>query len=439
MIPRASHSDLSDARVLLVHPGIYDDWRTRAYPPWGPLYVASACRQRGAETYVADLNGEDVAERMRELIVDFEPTVIGVLAKLGKGAERMCQAVATATKVSAAPICVGGPLVALFPDLDHYLWEGVHTLIQGDGEAAFADWIAEGCPRTGTIEGSPADLDHLGLPTWWEGLGEYVSDGEHWPGLDVRSVHVSAARGCTRRCTFCYLTSHQPGRGFRGMDSEVLLEGFDALRDRWGAEGFYFVDDCILQPGHPSSENLLDKLVKRGAPYRFGGDVQIQELADAEFLKRIYAAGFRALYVGVEAASASVRKRLGKAKVEEPLETIIARALDLGFVIRASVGVGWPSETEAEMRETLRLLRAVPELTIDAFRYTPLPSAPLTKYWSRQQSSAEAVEHDPFGDYSEYGSNYSNCPDEQMAPVWEELQAIEVERHELYFSVEPGH
>ena len=428
--------DLAGARLLLVNPGIYDTISPRNYPPWGALYVGAACRARGAEVRVVDLNGETVAPRIRQLVADFAPTVVGITGKLGKGAERMRQVVQAATMVTPAPVAVGGPLVSSFPDPDHPLWSGVRGLFWGDGEVELPDWIAAGCPRTVQVRpGRPANLDELGIPTWWDGLGDYVSDGEFWPGLEVRSVHLSVARGCTRRCTFCYLNAQHPGRSFRVISPGRLLAGCDALHARWGVEGFYVVDDCLLQPGHPESEALLALLIRRGSPYRFGCDLQIQELGDTGLLERMYAAGFRALYVGVEAASAAVRRRLGKGACTVPMYDALARALEMGFVIRASVGIGWPGETEGDMEETLALIRSLPGLAIDAFRYTPLPGAPLTTYWARgaTQRGRGGDPHDPYADYSEFSSNHSGIPDARLDVLWNALLELEGERHAEYF------
>ncbi|MEW5925954.1 MAG: hypothetical protein AB1941_00570 [Gemmatimonadota bacterium] len=163
--------------------------------------------------------------------------------------------------------------------------------------------------------------------------------------------------------------------------------------------------------------------------------MQIQELADPGLLQRMHAAGFRALYVGMEAASAGVRRRLGKGVCPAPMAETLSRAMQMGFVVRASVGVGWPDETEGEMEETLALVRSLPDLAIDAFRYTPLPGAPLTTYWARGagMGDAAAIRFDPYSDYSEFSRNHSRIPDERLDGIWNALQDLERARHEVYF------
>ena len=75
--------------------------------------------------------------------------------------------------------------------------------------------------------------------------------------------------------------------------------------------------------------------------------------------------------------------------------------------IRASIGIGWPGETEAEIEATLTLVNSVPGLAFDAFRYLPLPGVPLTTYWSRRDpSGTRALDYVPTSDYSEYGGQF---------------------------------
>ena len=435
-----ARSALVGQRVLLIHPGIYDDLEDRSYPPWGALCVGEACRRQGAEVIVEDLNGKALEEAVRQLLSDFHPTVVGLTAKLGNGARRLTRVVSAIRAGSEVPIGIGGPLVSAFPDSSIPLWRGSTALFWGDGEEAFLDWVYKGCPA-GDVHGpnETRSLDHVGIPTSWSGLGEYVSDREWWPGLERRSVHVSASRGCTRQCTFCYLIRQNKHRGLRVVGPEQIVADLDRLNKLWRAEGFYFVDDCLLAPRSRHTRDFLSLLQRRGAPYRLGCDLQLQELEDHDFLSEMYKAGFRSIYVGVELASASVRRRLGKGAITTSIKDILQGVHDSGFVVRASIGIGWPGESEREMVETLELIKRSPQLMFDAFRYTPLPGAPLTRHWNRGLASTAAVkrEADPFEDYSQYSKNHSCLGDQRMDEIWREMRDLETTRHSDYFRSRP--
>jgi radical SAM superfamily enzyme YgiQ (UPF0313 family) len=383
------------------------------------------------------MNGEDISARIGEVLEAFEPTVIGITAKLGNGARRFRAVVKElADRAAGVPIAAGGPLVSSFPDPGLPLWNSVRGLFWGDGEESFPTWVATGCPTT--IWPRPAEvanLDSVGIPTWWDGLGEYVWPSDHWPGLAVRAVHVSAARGCTRRCTFCYLNTNYPTRSFRAVSPTRIVADLDRLAARWGVEGFYFVDDCLISPASRHTGHLVALLTSRGSPYRLGCDLQLHELADIPFLRSVYEAGFRSFYVGVEAASAATRRRLGKGRLAADPHTVLRRALDAGFTLRASIGIGWPGESVAQVLETIALIEQLPDLMFDAFRYTPLPLVPLTKHWGAKfKGTGRDGAADIYEDYSEFSRNHSHIADEVIDELWSRMLALEAERRARYWS-----
>src|ERR1700735_2324381 len=97
-------------RILLVHPGIYDDLNPSLFPPWGALCVASTIREAGFEVEVADLNGAAIPEAIQRLVSDYEPDVIGITGKLGLAARRLRAVVDTIRNAdNHIQVAVGGP------------------------------------------------------------------------------------------------------------------------------------------------------------------------------------------------------------------------------------------------------------------------------------------------------------------------------------------
>lgn len=423
---------LRGTRALLVHPGIYDDEAPDAFPPWGALYLGTALRAQGADVEVSDLNGADIPVAVARLLAEVRPHVVGVTAKLGRGALRMRQVVdAIRVLAPALPIAAGGPLVSSHPDPGLPLWSGVDALFLGDGEMALPRWVAQGHPPGLHGPFEDADLDRAGIPTWWPELWRYVRPASEWPNMAVPGIHVAAGRGCTRRCTFCYLNAHSPSRAHRTVSPERLLASMDDAASALSVTGFYFVDDCFVDaPPHRALE-LCRLLEGRGSPYRIGCDIQLHELDDQGLLAALYRAGFRCFYLGVEAASPDVRRRLRKGP-SRGLRNAIVRATDMGFFIRASIGMGWPGETEQDVQDTLALVESLPDLLFDAYRYAPLPGAPLT---ARRGSTAMS----PFADYSELGANHSDLSDPVFERLWRELQRRQDDSHDRYFPPDPPH
>jgi radical SAM superfamily enzyme YgiQ (UPF0313 family) len=147
----------------------------------------------------------------------------------------------------------------------------------------------------------------------------------------------------------------------------------------------------------------------------------------------MYQAGFRCLYIGLEAASTQVRRRLGKAHPGEPVVDAIRRVLDLGFFLHASVGIGWPGESEEEMSMTLALIDQIPGLAVDAYCYHPLPGTPLSKHQTAYGASPNSCRQ-PFEDFSEFHRNYSEMPDTVIESLWQELIERRDERYNRLFN-----
>ncbi|WP_018685858.1 B12-binding domain-containing radical SAM protein [Actinokineospora enzanensis] len=429
-------------RVLLAHPGIHDDGNPVAFPPWGVLCLGAALRAAGHEVRALDLNGADLAASLDAALADTRPTVVGLTAKQGVGARRFRAAVDHLTAVDPdLPVVAGGPLVSTFPDPEAPIWRGVSALFRGDGEQALVSWLAARPRPAGLIEGhEPPDLDEVGVPSWWPELSDYVSPGRYWPNMGVPGLHVASARGCTRRCTFCYLNAQYPGARFRYVSAPKLHVDLHTLNDVTGARGFYFVDDCFIDARQVRVRDFCARQIAEGSPFRFGCDAQLTDLDRyPDLLATMHRAGFRALYVGVESAAAATRGRLAKGSLRRPPAEVLNRAMDLGFVIRASIGIGWPGEGAAQARETLALIDAVPRLAFDAYRYYPLPRTPLGERGAvaagRARMSAAELSATAFQDYSDHNDGYSELPRPEYEALWSELRVREDARLAAYFAL----
>lgn len=411
--------------AVLAHPGIYDSQDPRAFPPWGVLSVASALRSSGWQVTVLDLNGRDLSKTLNDAVVASGASVVGLTAKAGLSAVRMRRAIdelriAFDHEIS---IVVGGPLVSTFPDPSLPLWTGVDMLVLGDGEQAFQQLSPPGMRDLPDLVGpyeSQSYMDFDGA-LWWEPLSSYVGNASAWPNFDQPAIHFTAGRGCTRRCTFCYLNHHSAMSRFRHADADKLFRLLSEFDQQLGVRGFFFVDDCFIDRRRDFIRRFSYLNAVAGVPYNFGLDAQLVDLEDAALLQILSQMGTRALYVGIESGSASVRRSLGKGTVHRPLKDLVNRARDHGIVIRGSIGIGWPGESLDDMRETLALIDEIPFLAFDAYKFLPLPRTPLgdSAYWASKGSVGTLAEAS--NDYSGRNENFSSVDDESFAEVWTEL------------------
>lgn len=409
-------------RILLVHPGVRECGEYREFPPWGILVVADALRRAGYETHVVDLDGEpELEERVAALVLGITPDLLGVTGKWGHAARRALRLVRTVERVRPEVRRVlGGPLVPFLPE-NSELARAFHALLPGDGELNLPRWIKAGMPPgRATAPAVIADLSsqRLHLPELLD-LSPYVLPA-HRSDLAVRTLYVSAARGCDGGCTFCYLQRHRLGAGLITMPVSNLVRELVELQEHHSLGGIYFVDDALVD--RSDWRRAFCEALPRSAPRLSWGVDLRTALATEEVLDELWKGGCRALYMGVETVDDDVRSRvLGKADLN-PLDAV-DRALARGFAVRVSVVLGWPEETATSVCRTVAEVETRPGLLFDPFLYNTLPGTALACLYA----PAFGPEH-VYSEYSPGAPNLSDASDSVLIDGWERLWRIKVAR-----------
>jgi radical SAM superfamily enzyme YgiQ (UPF0313 family) len=406
-------------QVLLVHPGTEETGQRRDFPPWGIIFVAQALARAGHSVRVVDLNGEPKLETaLEQLITEFSPTVLGVTCKWGHAARRAERIFRhSAFQHPTIRRVMGGPLASTLPP-DAAIATLVHAILPGDGESALLRWIDMGMPQIrDPVPAQDADLGLCSLdPHPLFDLGPYVRPPDR-SDLGVPALYVSGSRGCVAKCSFCYTLAHAPA-GLREGPALHLVDGLRRLHHRYGARGFYFVDDGLVSRGD-WRRSFCSAVARLDEHLTWGVDLRTAE-ATPSILEELWNGRCRALYMGLETADDEVhRSLLRKGRTVGGAGTAINRALSMGFRVRASVVLGWPGERQADVERTLSAVEQRPALLIDAFRYNPLPNTPL--------AAAVAPRLGPQHIYTEYGPgapNLSDCSDRFLDDAWERLLAI---------------
>ena len=145
--------------------------------------------------------------------------------------------------------------------------------------------------------GSPpiADLDSLPIPAY-----DRYPIGE----LGLTTLRVEAGRGCPFECTFCS-TATFFGRKYRLKSAARLVRELDYLHDTYGISDFSLTHDLFTVNRHKVRE-FCDAVQSRGYTWKCSARM---DCVDDDLLERMYAAGCRSVYYGVETGSRRVQKR----------------------------------------------------------------------------------------------------------------------------------
>ncbi len=160
---------------------------------------------------------------------------------------------------------------------------------------------------------------------------------------------IMSARGCAFSCTYCVRTF---GRDMRYRSAASLAGEVASLR-RQGFPHVRFLDDTLTIKRDRMVE-LCQRLSRQERGLTWTALTRLDRV-DADLLGRMYRAGCRRLYVGVESASPRVlklyKKRLSLDEIREKVPMIQAAGIEVcTFFI-----VGAPSETPDEIEASIQL------------------------------------------------------------------------------------
>ncbi len=345
-------------------------------PPLGLLYIAACLRKNlGAEVRIIDAELEpDPLRAVRDAVRTRRPDVAGISALTAEAFLAHSLAAAIKAENRGIPVIMGGPHPSSDPELA--LKDlSVDAAVIGEGEETFSELTrllteegAAGLSKESlrSVKGlafrglqavefsAPRppiqDLDSLPFPAWdlidykrfWK-LGSMASIGTR-PYLTMFT-----SRGCPYQCVYCHQIF---GKSFRARSPESVAEEA-AMLVKMGAGDIEILDD-IANFKQDRFDRILELMLERGLhpalsfPNAIRADLLQEHSID--LLKRV---GVGEVSVAVETASPRLQKLLGKNLSLEKVSRTINLLADKRIFTRGFFMLGFPTETEAEMRSTI--------------------------------------------------------------------------------------
>ncbi len=379
-------------RVLLVFPRFR---YPSGDPPLGVAYLAAILRRAGHEVLIADTTFVRRPMRhLRFLMEQWEPELIGISAMTSMIAN--VRSVARLAKQMRRPplVVVGGPHATVMPE-ETLTDERVDLVCVGEGEQtllelAEQDGQPEGVAglwyrREGQVvrnEARPpaANLDSLPFPAWdLLDMDRYI---ELWFQLDavrygLRGTSAMASRGCPYHCSYCQPTLERLfGRRIRHRCPESIVAELRELKGRYRIDGVMWLDDTFLL-NREWVRKACAALVDAELGLIWGCNVRADR-CDRDTLAVMQEAGLRIVHLGIESGSQRVLDEIyHKGITLEQVREAVATAKGLGLMVRGYFMLGAPTETETEVRATIRLANELPLDDVSFSITTPLPHTDL--------------------------------------------------------------
>ncbi|MEA3401303.1 MAG: radical SAM protein [Armatimonadota bacterium] len=364
-------------------------------PPLGVAYLAAVLRERGLEVDLFDATfTRNPLRRVRELARRRRYELVGIsaLTSMIEDAAEIARAVKDVRPETM--VIAGGPHPTVAPE--HTLGLGAFDAVMlGEAEETLPRLIESGLrledqPGVWYIEGGEmvrnpraepiADLDALPMPAWdLLNMRAYLS---LWYQLDavrygVRGTSIMASRGCPYRCSYCQPTLNTIfGRRVRRRSPGSLVAEARELRDRFDLEGLMWLDDTFLLSRQWMGE-LCEAFIEADLGLIWGCNVRADH-CDRESLELMQAAGLRMVHIGIESASQRILDDVyHKGITIEQVRETTHLASGLGLKVRGYFMLGAPTESEEEVRASIRLANELPLDDVTFSITTPLPHTDL--------------------------------------------------------------
>lgn len=360
--------------------------------PLGLVSIASYLKAYGHDAKIIEclVESSDVSKALKE----YKPDIVGISAisfLSSIEAKRLTELVHS----NGIKVVLGGQAATAAPEL--ILKEAKPDfIILGEGEITWLELV-------NTLESGDEISSVNGLAYIENGEVTYtkqrdVADISQFPDIDWSLINVEnyfssffgcdkmlylhASKGCPAQCTFCSnQTFHQHKN--RCRKPEQVMRDIDYLYSK-GANGIYFSDELFV-PQRELRTQLCEMLIERNYNLTWGCQMRLGVLNEDD-VKLMYKAGCRWILFGIESGNPerikSIRKNIDLSIAKETIEW----CEKAGMTVQASFIIGFPEETEEEIRNTVSFAKDLNSSIINVNILVPLPNSEIYEYAYKQKN-----------------------------------------------------
>ncbi len=316
----------------------------------------------------------DVIDITIKKIIEFSPQIVCVSVFSYRQFD-MARAFLRKLKPHGIRAIIGGPGVWYIPGGSNYTlgWELVkEELIQhyslGNAEEVLVDFL-NGTPEDSLIGlNTYAKVTRNGYEEWTELVKKiqekYIPPSyKRIPLIDgnkEREIFITGANGCPGKCAFCSIRKYIPYPSYRnGLD--VANECYKLYKET-GVTKFKRTD--ALANGHPTNFRIFNEriieLKKEDHQFTFEYNAMFvpkdKSIHGDDYYKLMANAGCRSLDLGIESGSERLRKEMHKGYTNDQLDWHFEMCHKYGIKNNISMFVGFPTETDEDFEENLKML-----------------------------------------------------------------------------------
>lgn len=358
-------------KILLVKSSTVFSKHIGTPPPLGIMYIASYLRENGnysIKLFDARLYKEPISQ-FYKFIFTYKPDLIGISA-LTVEANYLHTISYIAKSVNPnIKVVIGGPYItsSSFAINDKNIDVGVI----GEGEITFKELVKayeHGTSLhnirgivfrlnneiiTTPLRNQIENLDELPYPAWdlIELEAYFKRRGMSTVGIR-RYMAIFTSRGCPFHCIYCH---NIMGKRFRKRSTENVIKEMSTLIEKYNINDFEIIDD-ISNLDRERFKTLMKAIIGKGwkVTLSFPNGVRT-DMLDEEVIYLMKQAGTSELSVAIETASQRLQKMVRKNLNLDKIKLMIDLAVKNKIFVRGFFMLGFPTETEEELKSTIDL------------------------------------------------------------------------------------
>jgi tRNA A37 methylthiotransferase MiaB len=164
-----------------------------------------------------------------------------------------------------------------------------------------------------------------------------------------RYLPISLSRGCPYRCTYCH---QMHGKKFRGHSAEYVLQLVDRAAEQYDIRNFDIIDDIFNYDAGRLQAICEGFIARRDVRFTLPNGIRADRL-DAEQIRLLSRAGLEYVAIAVETASPRLQKMICKNLQLDKVRGVIEEFARQRVMLSGFFMVGFPTETEEDMRMTI--------------------------------------------------------------------------------------
>ena len=373
--PMVSNSPLRIAFVNLR--ARTNDWHHIIMVPLGIMYLSAAIKKAFGERIEVKLfdcttfpEHEDPDAAIRKWLEEFRPALLGIRG-FSSQADEFPLVARIAKEVDPSMLVLAGgphastnsPSLYKIKDIDfvapyegeEVLIEVVEALLAGhpiEGLMGLGRGGPDGAPLINPARPAIQNLDALPMPDY-----DIINLDAYQGRLAMtdfltreRFTSIFTSRGCYYACSYCHTNF---GKRMRYRSVESIIDEIQQLMEVRGVREFHIIDD-IFNADRERAMGVFNEVVRRGWKINFAFPNGLRaDLMDEEFIIAARAAGTYHWSLAVETASPRLQKQVRKFNKLDRVFNSIELSDKHGIFTCIFNMLGFPTETEEEMRMTL--------------------------------------------------------------------------------------